>query len=83
MIRMAEHEIPEALNGITPRVGSRWHWEPLKPHASEEVVVTAVKWNGEEVWVESEKVADGKRYWNELSRWVEATVHVAPPPDEE
>ncbi len=57
-----------------PRKGTTWIWEPLKPHARESVVVTEVKWNGEEWWVESESVRTGERHWNELSRWVEATV---------
>lgn len=78
-------EIPEVLVGIVPRVGSVWCWEPLKNHARETVRVTDVKWNGEEVWVESERIYEGlgpksagQRHWNELDRWVEATVFVRP-----
>lgn len=70
-------EIPETLAGIVPQVGSVWCWEPLKDHARERAIVTAVTWNGEECWVESESL-DGKRAWNDLSRWVEATVLVTP-----
>lgn len=70
-------EIPETLAGIAPQVGSVWCWEPLKDHAREQAIVTTVRWNGEECWVESESL-DGKRAWNDLSRWVEATVLVTP-----
>lgn len=66
-------EIPELLRTIVPQVGQVWLWEPEKPHARESVVVTSVEWNGEEVWIESEGVS-GERHWNDLSRWVEATV---------
>lgn len=67
------YEIPKPLRGLVPAVGSVWLWEPEKPHARERVVVTAVKWNGEAVWVESQSL-DGKKHWNEFDRWVEATV---------
>jgi hypothetical protein len=70
-------EIPKILHDIAPTIGSVWEWEPLKPHARETVTVTAVTWNGEECWVETEG-AGGKRHWNDLSRWVEATVLIAP-----
>lgn len=67
--------LPDILRSVVPRVGSRWIWEPLKAHAREPVRVTQVTWNGAAVWVESEG-AGGKRSWNELDRWVEATVLV-------
>lgn len=58
-----------------PSIGQTWVWEPLKPMARETVVVTEVRWNGEEYWIESEST-DGQRHWNDLSRWVQATVLV-------
>lgn len=69
----------EALRLVAPsvRVGSVWCWEPLADHARAKVVVTAVEWNGEEWVVESES-PDGRRHWNDLTRWVEATVLVDP-----
>jgi hypothetical protein len=67
--------VPDLLSDIVPTVGSTWCWGPLKPHARETVRVTDVRWNGEEVWIESEGQS-GRRYWNELSRWIEATVLV-------
>lgn len=63
---------------MLPSVGQVWEWEPLKPHARETVTVTEVRWNGDEWWIESEG-AGGRRYWNEASRWVEATVFVSEP----
>lgn len=81
--RMAreQDEIPALLRDVVPTAGSLWAWEPLKAHARQEVRVTAVKWNGEEVWVE---YADerGHLYSNELSRWVEATVLLQPAPED-
>ena len=74
-------EIPDLLQGIAPRVGSVWEWEPLKAHARERCRVTAVRWNGKETWVECEN-SSGKKAWNELSRWVEATVLVEPAPED-
>jgi len=61
---------------MLPGVGDVWEWEPLKPHARETVTVTEVTWNGEEWWIESE--GNSGRHWNSASRWVEATVLVAP-----
>ena len=69
--------IPSQLDGIAPSIGSTWMWEPLKAAVSCKVLVTDVRWNGEEVWVESES-SNGQRVWNELSRWVEATVLLDP-----
>ena len=80
-----DHFRPAAL----PVVGSVWRWEPEKPHAREAVIVTAVRWNGEEWLVECDRLNEpptfvkapltpaGKPVWNDLSRWVEATVFVA------
>jgi hypothetical protein len=56
-------------------VGSRWVWEPLKPHAREVVTIIAIKWNGEEWWITTEtESADRQRAWNDLDRFVEACV---------
>lgn len=74
--------IPDCLRGVVPTVGSVWEWEPLSPHARETVRVIEVVWNGEEVWITTEMVAGGKRSSNDLSRWVEATVLVAPTPSD-
>ena len=78
----AAKKLPDVLRLIAPHVGSVWAWEPLKPLVSCLVVVTAVTWNGEECVVESDELAigrvgKGKPAWNDLSRWVEATVFVA------
>lgn len=61
---------------MLPGVGDTWEWEPLKPHARETVVVTAVKWNGDEWMIETS--GPRGRHWNTASRWVEATVLVRP-----
>lgn len=61
---------------MLPRVGDVWEWEPLKPHARQTVTVTALRWNGEAWFIESE--GPGGRFWNEASRWVQATVLVTP-----
>lgn len=71
-------ELPKVLRGIAPAVGSVWEWEPLSPHARDTVTVTRVHWNGEECWVESRN-SKGKLCWNELDRWVEATVLIETP----
>ena len=82
---MNTETMPDVLRGIAPEVGSIWEWEPLNSRARELVRVTAVTWNGEECWVESEPMtrnvylnpAPGRdRFQNELSRWVQATVLV-------
>jgi hypothetical protein len=69
--------IPDLLVGIAPTIGSVWIWEPLNEAARCRVVVTGVRWDGRDVWVEAETSA-GLKEWNELSRWVEATVLVDP-----
>lgn len=79
--------IPEALLPLLPKPGSVWHWEPTKPAPVHRVVrVTGVRWNGEEAFVESEPIGPcdcglpshqdcvRPRCWNDLSRWMEATV---------
>lgn len=76
--RTPPDDSPAELQYLTPEVGSVWIWEPLKPHARCVAVVTATKWNREEVWIESDTVPESKRVWNDLSRWIEATVFVAP-----
>ena len=68
-----EVEMPEVLRPLVPSVGSVWMWEPDKAHAREPATVTAVTWNGEEVWIESESF-EGKRCLNEFSRWIQAAV---------
>ena len=80
-----EDLLPVALRGIIPRVGSIWEWEPLKDYARQTVRVTEARWNGDEAVVETENVADplNSRVWNDLSRWIEATVLVAPAPGDE
>lgn len=66
-----------------PAVNSRWVWEHGKPDIQETITVTAVKWNGEEWWVQGEcdprprrglarGVVAGKPYWNDLGRFWEA-----------
>jgi hypothetical protein len=73
-------EAVEYRDQFVPEPGSVWDWEPAKPHAAVRLVVTAVKWNGEEWWVTTED-ASGKEAWNDLGRWVEATVMVEPAPE--
>lgn len=68
--------VPDLLRCVTPKVGSIWAWEPLE-RAHETVTVRTVSWNGETVWIETTN-PDGRRCWNELSRWVEATVMILP-----
>lgn len=67
-----------ALEWLLPRVGSRWTWEPDKPHARQEITVAEVKWNGEEWWVLCDGEGGRWRYWNDLGRFIEACVFVAP-----
>lgn len=74
---MSETAMAREARMLLPNVGDVWEWEPLKPHARATVAVTEVKWNGEEWWIESAG-PDGSRYWNDASRWVEATVLVTP-----
>jgi len=67
----------QALEWLLPRPGSRWIWEPDKGYAREEVTVIEVKWNGEEFWILGE--TSRGRFWNDLGRWIEATVLLFPP----
>lgn len=80
---------PQAIVDLLPQIGSMWLWEPEKPHARMLVRVTSVWWNdiSNEALVESETVQDLSngsfptpvgRHWNDFSRWIEATVLVAP-----
>lgn len=57
-------------NAPTPPVGTRWIWEPNKPHATEEIEIVETIWNGEEWWVRT----TGKTgiHLNDLSRFWEA-----------
>lgn len=68
----------QAGKDMLPEVGTLWVWEPLKPRATQLVRVTEVRWVDNEWKVESEAVNgwrdSGERFWNDLSRWVEATV---------
>lgn len=69
--------VRDAQRSFVPPVGSLWWWEPEKPLVRKLVRVTGASWNGEEWWVECRDAVDvteGKRYLNELGRWVEATV---------
>lgn len=75
--------LPEALQGIAPRIGTTWEWEPLAAHARCTVVVHDVQWNGEECWVQSAVVGSDRLVWNSLDRWVEATVFVSAPEQSE
>ena len=76
-------DMPEILNTIVPRQGQVWYWEPERPHARCMLTVLEVKWDGEEVWIKTKQHRTGEENWNELSRWVEATVLVSVPPYEE
>lgn len=67
-----------------PLVGTLWVWEPETAPAL--IKVSAVRWNGEEWWVEAEIVAvaprpgcgePGERYPNDLSRFWEAVHRVS------
>lgn len=70
--------LPRELRGIAPTVGDTWEWEPLDPSARLTVRVTQVRWDGVECKVESELLDGTAPYWNDLGRWVEATVLVTP-----
>jgi hypothetical protein len=77
--------VPAAIGLGLPlaiRRGSIWHWEPLSPAASQQIMVTGVEWDGEQWWVQAVKYParpkDRRPYWNELDRFVEAAVLVRP-----
>jgi hypothetical protein len=78
---MDERELADLRAAALPRVGARYTWEPDSSRSREEVVVREVKWNGEEWWVLAGPVDGGDSYWNDLGRWIEATVFVAPAED--
>jgi hypothetical protein len=65
-----------AFSLVLPQVGSQWWWEPEKPHARCLVEVIEVEFNGDEwiVWCIEPTQSSADRCWNELPRWVEATV---------
>lgn len=77
-----DNEMPAWAKLFAPQVGDVYEWEPLKSKSRERVTVTEVTWNGEEVWVTSVD-NKGRSYPNPLSRWIEATVLVTCPDDEE
>ena len=58
-----------------PIVGSKWTWEPNKPHARVGIVVVEVKWNGEELWVTT-RSDDGTIAFNDIGRFWEAVDDV-------
>lgn len=74
---MSTQAMPDVLVGIAPSVGDVWEWEPLTS-ARQTVRVTAVTWDGYDCKVESELLNGGAKYWNDLGRWVEATVLITP-----
>lgn len=61
-----------------------WCWEPLKSHARCKIRIVETRWNGEEWWIETEALETagyataGERHWNELDRFIEAAVFLAP-----
>jgi len=64
-----------------PRIGSRWVWEIDSPTARAVVEVSAVKWNGEEWWVETTTLmpdsfpSTRNKHLNDVGRfWEAATV---------
>lgn len=58
----------------TPELGSRWTWEAGDARAEERIVVTEVRWNGEEWWVRTWGDGTGLEHWNDLSRFWEAVT---------
>jgi hypothetical protein len=83
-IETTEFVIPGLLREIAPSIGSIWEWEPLIDHARATLKVTDVKWNGEELWIETQNLhkPHAERSWNELSRWVEAAVLLNAPDED-
>lgn len=83
---LVERSHGASLLGLAPVIGSIWHWEPMKSHASQRVIVTDVNIAPDgEVRVESgppmglsRGVMPKARCWNTLSRWMEAAVLVEP-----
>jgi hypothetical protein len=63
----------EGTKWLVPSDGSLWHWEPTRPHASVIVRVVSSGWNGEEWWVQTSD-ANGNPTWNDLGRFLEASV---------
>lgn len=55
-------------------VGRCFVWEPKRAHATASVVVVSVTYNADdEWWVETADLTTGKKAWNELTRFDEAT----------
>lgn len=67
-------------------VGMTFLWEPMKPHATTHIIVTARKINeDDEMWIETQdwvqttKISGGytgDKWWNDESRFREACVLV-------
>lgn len=75
----AGHELVNSYDqdAPVPERGSRWIWEPGNQYAQVTVVVTDVRWNGEEWWVQTAVMypsLTGGPYWNDLSRFWEAVI---------
>lgn len=81
-------KLQSGLRSVIPSIGSVWHWEPMKSHASKRLVVTDLSVNSDgEVFVQAGQpnglglyVPEEKKVWNTLSRWMEACVMVEPAP---
>jgi len=69
-------------NAPLPAVGTRWVWEIDQPAARALIEVKAVRWNGEEWWVETEALmpdsypSSGGRAYNDVGRFWEAVTVV-------
>lgn len=57
-----------------PSVGDIYWWQPMKEHAKAYLEVTAVIWNGEELWIKSRPVEGGDESLNEWGNWMKSTV---------
>jgi hypothetical protein len=83
-------KLKRELESVIPTVGSIYHWEPMQSHASVRLVVTdiVVKEDGE-ILVQSARAfrlgrtPTGRKSWNDLSRWVEATILIDPASEDE
>jgi hypothetical protein len=69
-------------NAPLPRIGTKWIWEIDSDEARSLMEVTAIKWNGEEWWIQTQQIlADrfseiGTRNWNDVGRFWEAVTVV-------
>lgn len=70
-----------------PKAGSRWVWEPDKPHARALIEVVESMWNGEEWWVRTRTLlprtevmpgTEEPTNLNDIGRFFEACVPVLP-----